>query len=124
MTKESKKRQIILISANFTPLIIGLATVSFCKDIFAVLFPVLQIAVFVLDIVLSHGRARFIPLVVSFAVSTALYLLINYLIYNAYILSPDNGNLLLGYEATWILVPIWLLAIVFCFAIKKDDIGE
>lgn len=119
MAKKSKRRQTILVLVNFAPLIIGLATVFFYKDIFAVLFPVLQIAVFVLDIVLSHGRAQFIPLTISFAVSTALYLLFNYLLYNAHI-TRDNVVFLIGYESTRLLVPIWTIVIVFCFAIKKS----
>lgn len=123
MAKKSKRRQIILVLVDFAPLTIGLATVFFYKDIFAVLFPVLQIAVFVLDIVLSHGRAQFIPLAISFAVSTALYLLFNYLIYNANI-TRDNVVFLFGYELTWILVPIWIIAIVFCFAFKKSNTDE
>ena len=124
MPNESKRMQIILVLVNFAPLIVGLATVYFYKDIFAVLFPIMQIAVFVLDIVLSHGRAQFIPLAISFAVSTALYLLSNYLIYTSHIITKDNVVFLIGYEFTWILVPIWIIAIVFCFAFKKSNTDE
>jgi hypothetical protein len=124
MAKKSKRRQTILVLVNFAPLIIGLATVFFYKDIFAVLFPVLQFAVFVLDIALSHGRAQFIPLAISFAVSTAPYLLSNYLIYTSHIIAKDNVVFLFGYELTWILVPIWIIAIVFCFAFKKSNTDE
>lgn len=115
----TKRKKLITILMNYTPLIIGLATVFFHKFIFGVLFPVLQIAVLVLDIVLTHNRRQFGLLAANFAVSTALYLVSSFLIYH-YCELTESVVLLIGYEFTWILVPIWIFVIVFCFALKNS----
>ena len=114
-----KNKTLWLSLINYIPLALGLATVFLFREIFMI-FPLLQIPVLVLDICLTSGKGQFGIVSSNFAASTIIYLVLSGIIHDN--VCFNNGVLiLLGNEATWMLFPVWIIAILTALIFKKSN---